>query len=103
MSSVRSAFQRAMPAKTPSNFSMADRSGSATTGSRPAVAVVDHALDDGVEQGRLRVEVVVEGAPRGVELVEDVLDAHLLVALRLDEALGGVDERVAADGVDCHG
>jgi hypothetical protein len=41
---------------------------------------------------------VVEGAPRGIQLVQHVLDAHLLVALGLDEALGYVDERFLPDG-----
>ena len=57
-------------------------------------------LDDGLEQVGLGSEVVIERAPRRVELVEHVLDAHLLIALGLDQALGGIDEGIAANGVD---
>ena len=61
--------------------------------------VVDHPLHQRFEQGALRVEVVVEGAPGGVRLVEDVLEAHLLVPLRVDEALCGLHEGVPSEGV----
>ncbi len=60
---------------------------------------VDHPLEDRTQQRRLRIEVVVERTPRGVELVEDVLDAHLLVALDLDQGQRGVEEGFATDGV----
>ena len=76
-------FQRAMPPNRPSSLSRAGSAGRRRAAS-PRRARVDHPLDDGVEQRRLGVEVVVEGAPRGAELVEHVLDAHLLVALGLD-------------------
>ena len=58
---------------------------------------VRHPVDDPFEQRLLRVEVVVEGAFRDIELVQDVLDGHLLVALRPDETLGNVEEGVALD------
>ena len=47
----------------------------------------------------LRVEVVVEGAARRLQLVEEVLDAHLLVTLLRDQALGRVHERLPPDRV----
>ena len=61
---------------------------------------VGEALDDRLEQRLLRIEVVVEGALGGVELVQDVLDAHRLVALGLDEALGDVQEGVTTDRME---
>ena len=60
---------------------------------------VGHPLDHGLEERLLRVEVVVEGALRRPDLVDHVLEAELLVALRLDQPLGGVDERVAPERV----
>ena len=60
---------------------------------------VDHALHDGRQQGHLGIEVVVEAALGRPELDQDVLDAHLLVTLHLDQALGDVDERVSPEGV----
>ena len=57
---------------------------------------LDDAVDDGFEQGLLRAEVVVEGALRGADGGEDILDAELLVALGGDQLLSGVDELVAA-------
>ena len=42
---------------------------------------------------------MVEGSPGRVQLVQDVLDGHLLVALGLDEALGGVDEGLTPESV----
>src|SRR4029077_20813911 len=67
----------------------------------PDHGAVRHASDDGVEQRLLRLEVVVERAARGLELVEHVLDAHGLVALALDEPLGDVEEGLALDLVHC--
>ena len=107
-SSVRSPFQRAMVAKMPSSFSSA---GTSRVRRRARQSLGDTASAirsiDGLEQRRLRVEVVIERAPRRIELVEDVLDAHLLVALRLDETSGGVEERFApygvADRIECPG
>src|SRR5712692_7378760 len=60
---------------------------------------VGEALDDSLEQRLLGVEVVVEGALRSLQLVQQVLDAHGLIALGLDEALGYVEEGVPADRV----
>ena len=66
-------------------------------------------LDLAVEEGLLRVEVVVERAARGSDVIEDVLDAHPLVAMRLDTDSRGLDEGVSSDrsflDVDrsCHG
>ena len=99
--SLRSAFQRGDAGKKPSSFCerRADR-GSSTTGASAVERRVDHPLDDGLEQRRLRVEVVVERALRRADLVEHVLDAHLLVALRSDQDLRRVDERVTPHGVD---
>ena len=87
------------PRTWPASFSVADRPGSSTIGSTAAIASATMRAIDGIEQRRLGVEVVVEGAARRVQLVEQVLDAHLLVALGLDEPLGSVDERVAPNGV----
>src|SRR5439155_5902129 len=60
---------------------------------------VSDPIDHRLEQGLLRIEVVVEGAPRGAELLEQVLDAHRLVALGLQQALGGLHEGLLADSV----
>ena len=60
---------------------------------------VHHPFDDGRQERLLRVEVVVEGPLGRAELVQDVLDGHLLVPLRPDEALGCVQEGVAPEGV----
>jgi hypothetical protein len=60
---------------------------------------LDHARHDAVEQGRLGVEVVVEGALGRRQLVDHVLDAELGIALGRDEPLGGVQERLAPHGV----
>jgi hypothetical protein len=83
---------------------MADSCWSAAIGSTRPPAPRHDVVDDGLEQLELRAEVVVEGAPRGVELVQDVLDAHLLVALGLDQAQPGLDEGLAPDGtgLDVH-
>ena len=86
--------------KKPSSFSVADRSGSSTIGPECDHRGIGQAFDDRLEQVGLGSEVVIEGAPRRIELVEHVLDAHLLVALGLDQALGDVDEGIAANGVD---
>ena len=43
---------------------------------------------------------MVEGAPRGLQLIQHVLDAHLLIALGLDKTLGDVQEGVATEVVD---
>ena len=61
---------------------------------------VRDALHDGREERLLRVEVVVEGALRRAKLVEDVLDAQLLVTPGRGQALRDIDERVAAESVD---
>ncbi len=58
---------------------------------------IDHSNDDRFEEGLFGVEVVVEGALGRPELVQDVLDAQLLISLGLDQALGGVDEAVTPD------
>jgi len=42
---------------------------------------------------------VVEGAFGCSDVVEQILDAELLVAARLDQTLAGVDEFVASSGV----
>ena len=55
---------------------------------------VDHPIDDGFEQRLLRAEVVVEGALRGADGGEHVVDAELLIALGGDELLSGIDELV---------
>src|SRR5205823_8116810 len=60
---------------------------------------VDHAVDDRLEQGLLGVEIVVEGAARRLELVEHVLDAHLLVTAALHQPLGCFDEGLATHRV----
>ena len=78
-----------------------------TDGLDPRRDLVGHPVDDGVDQCVLRVEVVIEGAFRGVGGVEDVLDAELLRAAGLDQCLGGIDEDVPADGmgggIECPG
>src|SRR6266851_4300161 len=53
---------------------------------------VDHAVDDRLEQRLLGIEVVVEGAARRTEVVEDVLDSGSLVGPGLDQTLAGLDE-----------
>ena len=96
---MRSVFQLAMPENNPASFLVAGRPRIVDDRSDGGHRVGDHARHDGVEQGGLRVEVVVEGAARRVQLVEQILDAHLLVALGLDEPLGSVDERVPTNGI----
>src|SRR5439155_13089356 len=59
----------------------------------------DHPLHDAVQERALRLEVVVESALRSIQVIEDILDAGLLVALDLDEPLGRVEERVPSDGM----
>ena len=98
--SLRSVFQRPAVEKTAWSFAAAGSVGIGDDRLDDRHDGVRHPLDDGLEQRLLRVEVVVEGALRRPELVEDVLDAHLLVALRPDEPLGDVEEGVAADGMD---
>ena len=64
-------------------------------GSKRLVQIVLAALDQGLEEIGLRVEVVVERPFGDRERIKDVLDAHLLVALGEDELLRSRQDGVA--------
>lgn len=62
---------------------------------------VGHRVDDRGQERLLRIEVVVERALRGAQLIEQVLDAERVIALGDDQPLRRFDERVTPHGAGC--
>ena len=82
-------FLRSLPAEAGIEIALelleAGRSGSGRWGAISGCTSSHHALDHRLRARAFRVEVVIEGAFGNLQIIQDILDGHLLIAFGVDE------------------